>query len=124
MFISLRNSLFTIMIVPFHVRTDSSLPGGGRSLGSLLDLPPVTPKEESPTYCWVDGVLAAHVVPTDLGRGSCALLPVGRHDSPDSLRGHDPSETEGALSTASTGWRDSGSTCWCGWMASFFQGCL
>lgn len=53
MFISLRNSLFTIMIVPFHVYTNSSLPGGGRSLGSLLHLPPVTPREESPTYCWV-----------------------------------------------------------------------
>ena len=30
----------------------------------------------------------------------------------------------GALSTASTAGRDSGSACRCGWVASFFRGCL
>ena len=78
MFISLRNSLFTIMIVPFHVRTDSSLPGGGRSLGSLLDLPPVTPKEESPTYCRVGWGPGCPCGPHWPGKGKLCLITSGQ----------------------------------------------
>lgn len=57
------------MIVPFYFPTSISGAGGDRSTGSLLRLPPVTPKEGSSTHCWVRmAVLAAHVVSADLGQ--------------------------------------------------------
>ena len=95
MLIFLRNSLFAIMIVPFHVRTNSSLPGGGRSLGSLLGSLQWHPRRGFLLTAGWDGVLAAHVVSTDPGKGDCALLPAGGHDSPDSLPGRHPRETGG-----------------------------
>lgn len=68
----LRNSLFSIMIVPFDVPTSFSLPSGGTSSGS-----PQHPR--SPTYCWVGmGVPAAHVVSTDLGKGDLCLITGGQ----------------------------------------------